>query len=35
VFLINIRNLRQYDAKDLCNKVKEKKLEPVVMKSLT
>lgn len=35
VFLINIKNLRQYDAKDLAQKVKDKKLEPVVLKSLT
>ncbi|CAD8043222.1 unnamed protein product [Paramecium primaurelia] len=35
VFLINIKNLRQYDAKDLVQKVKDKKLEPVVLKSLT
>ena len=34
VFLINIKNLRQYDAKDLCTKVKDKKLEPVVLKGL-
>lgn len=35
MFLINIKNLRQYDAKDLSQKVKDKKLEPVVLKSLT
>jgi hypothetical protein len=35
VFLINIKNLRQYDAKDLCQKVRDKKLEPSVLKSLT
>jgi len=35
VFLINIKNLRQYDAKDLSQKVKDKKLEPIVLKALT
>jgi hypothetical protein len=34
VFLINIKNLRQYDAKDLCTKVKDKKLDPPVLKGL-
>ncbi|KAM3141808.1 hypothetical protein pb186bvf_006130 [Paramecium bursaria] len=35
VFLINIKNLKQYDAKDLSQKVKDKKLEPLVLRSLT
>lgn len=34
VFLMNIKNLRQFDAKDLCQKVKDKKLEPSVLKAL-
>lgn len=34
VFLMNLKALRQFDAKDLCQKVKDKKLEPSVLKSL-